>query len=119
MAKTDLKGSSRVFFTSDDDALEIPDLIEHQTKSFQNFVQEGLGEIFAEVNPVEDYTGTKLELRFKDYRFAEPKRTEVEARENNVSSTPLYANIESNKITGETRDLPGESMDDKPRYFCD
>jgi DNA-directed RNA polymerase subunit beta len=106
MAKTDLKGSSRVFFTSDDDALEIPDLIEHQTKSFQNFVQEGLGEIFAEVNPVEDYTGTKLELRFKDYRFAEPKRTEVEARENNVSfDAPLYANIElTNKITGEVKE---------------
>ncbi|MCB9822746.1 DNA-directed RNA polymerase subunit beta [Candidatus Nomurabacteria bacterium] len=106
MAKTDLKGSSRVYFTSDDDALEIPDLIEHQTKSFQNFVQEGLGEIFAEVNPVEDYTGTKLELRFKDYRFAEPKRTEVEARENNISfDAPLYANIElTNKITGEVKE---------------
>lgn len=106
MAKTDLKGSSRIFFTSDDDALEIPDLIEHQTKSFQNFVQEGLGEIFAEVNPVEDYTGTKLELRFKDYRFADPKLTEIEARENNVSfDAPLYANIElTNKVTGEVKE---------------
>ena len=106
MAKTDLKGSSRVYFTSDDDALEIPDLIEHQTKSFQNFVQEGLGEIFAEVNPVEDYTGTKLELRFKDYRFEDPKITEVEARENNISfDAPLYANIElTNKVTGEVKE---------------
>lgn len=106
MAKTDLKGSSRVYFTSNDDALETPDLVEHQTKSFTTFVQEGLSEIFAEVNPIEDYTGTKLELRFKDYRFAEPKMTELEARENNVSfDAPLYANIElTNKVTGEVKE---------------
>jgi DNA-directed RNA polymerase subunit beta len=107
MAKTDLKKrSARKTFTKSDDALAIPNLVEHQTKSFQNFVQEGLGEIFAEVNPIEDYTGEKLELRFKDYRFADPKTDEIEARENNVSfEAPLYANLElTNKVTGEVKE---------------
>lgn len=107
MAKTDLKARvARKYFTKSDDALSIPNLIEHQLKSFQNFVQEGLGEIFAEINPVEDYTGEKLELRFKDYRFADPKMTEIEARENNVSfEAPLYANLElTNKVTGEVKE---------------
>ncbi|HMS31336.1 MAG TPA: DNA-directed RNA polymerase subunit beta [Candidatus Saccharibacteria bacterium] len=107
MAKTDLtKRNQRVYFTQVDDALALPNLIEHQTTSFTNFVQEGLGEIFAEVNPIEDYTGTKLELRFKDYRFADPKISEVEARENNVSfDAPLYANVElTNKVTGEVKE---------------
>jgi DNA-directed RNA polymerase subunit beta len=107
MAKTDLtKRNQRVYFTQVDDALALPNLIEHQTTSFTNFVQEGLGEIFAEVNPIEDYTGTKLELRFKDYRFADPKISELEARENNVSfDAPLYANVElTNKVTGEVKE---------------
>jgi DNA-directed RNA polymerase subunit beta len=107
MAKTDLKKrTARVYFTSDDDALALPNLIEHQTKSFQNFVQEGLGEIFAEINPIEDYTGQKLELRFKDYRFGDPKMSEIDARENNVSfEAPLYAKLElTNKVTGEVKE---------------
>ncbi len=107
MAKTDLKKrEKRVYFTKTDDALSLPNLIEHQTKSFQNFVQEGLGEIFAEINPIEDYTGTKIELRFKEYHFGDPKRSELEARENNVSfEAPLYANLElTNKVTGEVKE---------------
>jgi DNA-directed RNA polymerase subunit beta len=107
MAKTDLqKRDKRVYFSKVDDSLALPNLVEHLTTSFQNFVQEGLGEIFAEVNPIEDYTGTKLELRFKDYRFGDPKISELEARENNISfEAPLYANIElTNKITGEVKD---------------
>lgn len=107
MAQTGLtKRSKRVSFTKSDDALEIPNLVEHQLKSFQQFVQEGLGEIFAEINPIEDYTGTKIELRFKEYHFADPKTTEVEARENNVSfEAPLYANLElTNKVTGEVKE---------------
>lgn len=106
MAKTDLSGAQRIYFTRDDDALDVPSLLEHQTKSWQVFVQEGLGEIFAEVNPIEDYTGTKLELRFKDYRFGDPKQSERDARENNISfEAPLYANIElTNKVTGEVKE---------------
>jgi len=107
MAKTDLKKrDKRVYFTKTDDALTIPNLVEHQTKSFQNFVQEGLGEIFAEINPIEDYTGQKIELRFKEYRFGDPKSTELEAHENNVSfEAPLYANLElTNKVTGEVKE---------------
>lgn len=96
----------RVFFTQDDTALPLPNLIAHQTGSFQWFVHEGLGEIFAEINPVEDYTGQKLELRFKEYYFAEPKKSEIEARENNVSfEAPLKAKIElTNKVTGEVKE---------------
>lgn len=107
MAQTELaKRSKRVSFTKSDDALEIPNLVEHQTKSFHQFVQEGLGEIFAEINPIEDYTGTKIELRFKEYHFDDPKVSEVEARDNNVSfEAPLYANLElTNKVTGEVKE---------------
>ena len=107
MAKTPTaKPGKRVFFTKDEHALELPNLITHQTDSWKEFVETGLGEIFAEINPIEDYTGQKLELRFKDYHFEEPKVSEAEARENNVSfDAPLKAVVElTNKVTGEVKD---------------
>ncbi|HSX28676.1 MAG TPA: DNA-directed RNA polymerase subunit beta [Candidatus Saccharimonadales bacterium] len=98
--------TKRKSFTKVDEQIALPNLIEHQLKSFQWFVQEGLGEIFAEVNPVEDYTGTKLELRFKDYRFGDPKMSERDARENNTNfEAPLHATVElTNKVTGEVKE---------------
>ena len=86
--------------------VELPNLIDHQVRSFNWFVEEGLQEIFQEVSAIEDYTGTKLELRFKEYHFEDPKMTEQEARENNVSyEAPLKAVVElTNKVTGEVKD---------------
>lgn len=100
------KAGKRVYFTGEDRVLDLPNLIAHQLDSWKEFVQGGLGEIFAEINPIEDYTGQKLELRFKDYHFEAPKTTEVYARENNISyDAPLKALVElTNKVTGEVKE---------------
>ncbi len=100
------KPAVRRYFTEEDTALPLPNLITHQIQSWQEFVETGLGEVFAEINPIEDYTGTKLELRFKDYHFEDPKISEQEARENNVSfDAPLKAVVElTNKVTGEVKE---------------
>ncbi len=105
MAKTATK-QKRVFFSDNKAALELPNLISHQLDSWKEFVETGLGEIFAEINPIEDYTGQKLELRFKDYHFENPKISEKEARENNISfDAPLKAVVElTNKVTGEVKE---------------
>jgi DNA-directed RNA polymerase subunit beta len=60
----------------------------------------------AEISPIDDYTGSKLSLSFKDYHFGEPKLTEMQARENNVSfEAPLMAKVElTNKVTGEVKE---------------
>ncbi len=96
----------RIYFSKNDDALDLPNLVDHQNRSFQWFVEEGLGELLAEISPIDDYTGTKLSLSFKGYRFEDPKTTEAEARENNVSyEAPLKATVElTNKITGEIKE---------------
>jgi DNA-directed RNA polymerase subunit beta len=108
MAKTTTKAStnSRVFYSNQDDAIELPSLVDHQNKSFQWFVDEGLGELLAEISPIDDYTGTKLSLSFKDYHFDEPKMSEFDARDNNVSfEAPLKATVElTNKVTGEVKE---------------
>ncbi len=107
MAKTKpTTANARVFFTSDDTALALPNLITHQEQSWREFVDTGLGEIFAEINPIEDYTGQKLELRFKEYAFQDPKTTEKDAKENNLTfEAPLHASVElTNKVTGEVKE---------------
>ena len=96
----------RVFFTKDDTALALPNLIDHQRSSWQEFVETGLGEIFAELNPIDDYTGQKLALRFGKYAFEEPKHSELHAKENNLTfDAPLKAIVElTNKVTGEVKE---------------
>ena len=106
MAGTNSTNSKRVFFTSDDTALPLPNLIQHQKESWRDFVETGLGEIFAELNPIDDYTGQKLALRFGKYAFQDPKTTETYAKENNVTfDAPLHAIVElTNKVTGEVKE---------------
>ncbi|MES2631314.1 MAG: DNA-directed RNA polymerase subunit beta, partial [Patescibacteria group bacterium] len=103
------KGTSntkRVFFTKDDTALPLPNLIQHQRESWKEFVETGLGEIFAELNPIDDYTGQKLALRFGKYAFQDPKTSEIDAKENNLTfDAPLHAIVElTNKVTGEVKE---------------
>jgi DNA-directed RNA polymerase subunit beta len=103
---TAIKTNTRVYYTKQDDVIERPNLVDHQNTSFQWFVDEGLGELLAEISPIDDYTGTKLSISFKDYHFEPPKLTENEARENNVSfESPLKATVElTNKVTGEIKE---------------
>ena len=102
MAKKPSTSSDRVYFTSGDNALPLPNLIAHQTDSWRWFVEEGLSEIFSEINPIDDYTGQKLSLRFGKYYFGEPKSTDQYAKENNLTfEAPLHATVElTNKTSG-------------------
>lgn len=107
MAKkqTNLKSDQRVFYSDQNLNINVPSLVDHQNRSNEWFIKEGLKELLEEISPIEDYTGTKLSLVFKDYHFGKPKLTENEARENNVSfEAPLFAEIElTNKVTGEIK----------------
>ena len=100
------KSGERVFFTEGDTALPIPDLTAHQKDSWADFVKNGLREVFAELNPIDDYTGQKLSLRFKDYYFKEPKETEQEAKYNLATyEAPLHVIVElENKTNGQKKE---------------
>ena len=93
---------NRVFFT-EGDKLPIPDLTAHQKDSWEEFVRSGLREVFTELNPIDDYTGQKLSLKFKDYEFKAPKHTIQEAKYNlETYEAPLHVKAElQNKVTGE------------------
>ncbi|MDO4902279.1 MAG: DNA-directed RNA polymerase subunit beta [bacterium] len=106
MAQKRTNAAGRVFFNKHDDILATPDLIAHQKESWKDMLDSGLSEIFSELNPIADYTGQKLELRFKKYEFQDPKTTKDFAKENNITfEAPLHVQVElTNRVTGEIKE---------------
>jgi len=75
--------------------LDIPHLIRMQLDSYGWFQREGLRELFDEISPISDFTGTRMELRFGDYSFGESKYSELECRERDMTfSAPLRVNVQ-------------------------
>ena len=85
--------------------VELPDLIEVQTKSFNWFITTGIKELFKEISPIRDH-GEKLELYFEDFEFDEPKYTIPEAKKNDVNyARPLKVDVRLvNNETGEIKE---------------
>ncbi|WP_085520799.1 DNA-directed RNA polymerase subunit beta [Tuberibacillus sp. Marseille-P3662] len=87
------------------EVLELPNLIEIQTASYQWFLDEGIREMFQDISPVEDFTGN-LVLEFIDYSLDDPKYSVEDAKERDVTySAPLRVKVRLiNKDTGEVKE---------------
>jgi DNA-directed RNA polymerase subunit beta len=85
--------------------LELPNLIEIQQKSYQWFLREGLRELFADISPIQDFTGN-LVLEFIDYSLGDPKYDVDESKERDVTfAAPLRVKVRLiNKETGEVKE---------------
>ncbi len=84
--------------------LELPNLVEIQTDSFNWFIKEGIAEVFNEIYPITNYGGN-IKLNFIDYEFGTPKYNAEESqfRECNFAA-PLKAKMEleiTDNSTGE------------------
>jgi DNA-directed RNA polymerase subunit beta len=87
--------STRQSYASTQEILNIPSLIQIQLDSFRWFREEGLRELFDEISPIQDFTGTRLELRFGEYSFGEPKYSDSECRLRDMTySAPLKVTVE-------------------------
>ncbi|HEX6946321.1 MAG TPA: DNA-directed RNA polymerase subunit beta [Acidimicrobiia bacterium] len=97
--------AERFSFGKIPEVLPLPDLLAVQHESFKWFLDEGLREIFDEISPIEDFTGT-LALELTDHRFAEPPMSLEEARERDANySQPLFVTARfMNKATGEIKE---------------
>jgi DNA-directed RNA polymerase subunit beta len=60
----------RMSYSRQKEVLEMPNLIEVQKNSYQWFLDEGLKEVFADISPIEDYSG-HLSLEFVDFALCE------------------------------------------------
>ncbi len=65
--------------------IEFPNLIETQIKSYKWLVEHGIGEIFKEFSPINDYSGKKFQLEFTSFSLGEPKTNENDAKVNKLS----------------------------------
>ncbi|WP_211305860.1 DNA-directed RNA polymerase subunit beta [Streptohalobacillus salinus] len=87
------------------EVLELPNLIEIQTASYEWFLEEGLREMFKDISPIEDFQGN-LSLEFVDYSLNEPKYSVDESKERDVTyNAPLRVKVRLlNNETGEVKE---------------
>ncbi len=97
--------AERFSFGKIPEVLALPDLLAVQHESFTWFLDEGLGEIFAEISPIEDFTGS-LALELTDHRFGESPMSIEECKERDTNfARPLFVTARfMNRQTGEIKE---------------
>ncbi|MCU5753553.1 DNA-directed RNA polymerase subunit beta [Lactococcus lactis] len=98
------KHRTRRSFSRIKEVIGLPNLIEVQTLSYKNFLDEGLANVFKEMFPIDNFAGT-MELEFVGYEMKTPKYTVEEARAHDANySAPIYVTFRLvNKETGELK----------------
>jgi DNA-directed RNA polymerase subunit beta len=96
----------RKSFAKHDKILAIPNMLKIQKDSYNWFLDEGLCEVFRDVDTITDYTGN-LELSFLDYSMNEPpKYTVEECKERDATfAKPIKVRVRlHNKETDEIKE---------------
>ena len=76
-------------FSVSRNTMELQDLLEIQKKSYQEFLEVGIKEVFEDLFPVESFTGN-ISVEFGDYSFDTPRYSIKEAKERMVNyAAPL------------------------------
>ena len=95
-------------FSKTKNVLELNDLLEIQKKSYQQFLEVGIKEIFDDLFPVESFTGN-ISLEFGDYYFDEPRYSIKEAKERMVNyAAPLK--VEARLFVHETGEVKEQTI---------
>ncbi len=90
--------------------IDLPNLIEVQTDSFDWFIKEGLKELFKDISPIENPT-QDLELYFENFEFGDSKYTISESKEKDKTyAKPLHVNI---KLLNKRKDSVQEISEQK------
>ena len=110
-----LGNNTRMTFSKINEVIDMPNLIEIQKDSYKWFVEEGLKEVFRDMEAITDYSGN-LQLSFIDYRFDEnPKYDVGECKSRDITyAAPLRVTARLvNNETGEIKESE-VSMGDFP-----
>lgn len=93
----------RQTFSKISEVVDMPNLIQIQTKSYQTFIEEGLREVFEDISPIWS-SSEKLALEFRNYSFGEPPKDELQCKEGDSTySAPLK--VEVGLIRSETGEV--------------
>ncbi|MCY6356104.1 DNA-directed RNA polymerase subunit beta [Clostridium sp. ZS2-4] len=98
---------TRMSFSKVNEVCPVPNLIEVQLNSYKWFWEEGLKEVFEDINPIQDYTGN-LVLEFVDHSLDKDaiKYSVEECKERDATyAAPLKVKVRLfNKETGEVKE---------------
>ena len=107
MVKPRLLGkTTRMSFAKNDEVLEMPNLIEVQKKSFEDFITKDIKTVLEDISPMTDYSGN-LVIDFIDYSLSDPPKYGVEeCKERDVNyAAPFKVLVRlNNKVTGELKE---------------
>ncbi len=98
--------NNRKSYAKLEEVLDVPSLILVQINSFKRFQEVGLRELFENISPIKDFSEKKLDLNFSRPIFEQPKHTEAQCRERDVTySAPLFVDVKLLiKVTGEVKE---------------
>ena len=98
--------SGRHYFTDDRSVAGIPNLLEIQLDSYNDFLKSGIDKVFKESFPISDFSGEKVDIYYKGFSLEEPKfEPEVCKRKNLNYEASLKVRLEMlNKETGEIKE---------------
>ena len=96
----------RYFFSDDKSILELPNLIEVQLDSYNDFLKNRLDRSFRETFPIQDFSGEKIDISYKGLMLDEPKYSMSDAKRKNLNyEAPLKIRLEMlNKESGEIKE---------------
>ena len=86
--------TERRSFAQVDEVIDMPNLIEVQKTSYNDFLERGIGEVFKDFSPITDFSG-RIELHFLSHHIEDtPKYTEKECKDRDATyATPLKVKV--------------------------
>ena len=96
----------RMSFAKNEEVLEMPNLIEVQKKSFEDFVKNGVSEVLKDYSPMTDYSGNLI-IDFVGYSLDGPSKYSIsECKERDANyAIPFKVTVRlTNKITEEVKE---------------
>ena len=86
---------NKKWFNKIDNVVDVPNLLEIQTESFEWLKGPGIVELIEEISPIEDFSGGRFEVRLIDHEIREPEFTEEQCREKEITyQAPLYITVQ-------------------------
>ena len=122
ISKVKYGNTERMSFAQIHEAIDMPDLVEVQKKSYNDFIDNGIREVLRDFSPITDYSN-RVELFFEDYYLGyregnSQKRnyTEKECKDRDATfAVPLYVKVRLRNCETDENTRSEVYMGDMPR----
>ena len=122
ISKVKFGNTERMSFAQIHEVIDMPDLVEVQKKSYNDFIDNGIREVLRDFSPITDYSG-RVELFFEDYSLGyregnSQKRnyTEKECKDRDATfAVPMYVKVRLHNCETDESTRSEVYMGDMPR----